>query len=226
MSIRQGHYKSRFRQPQPELSGYAEGHGERIWVFHQVRTHQIVYSHSHVLDAHKALKQIPFAGKKTRPAKIRKDLWRPLAVLEFPKGMGAVGRSVFAKLREFRRRHELEWEDDVYFEMRPDGNRRVLTRQQRGLKIHEQLPNAVADMAAVLSGIGKSNKMWLEAPPTKEAATEAGDAAGEGSESAAETSEGKLCQATIFWSNGIFKHHARDWTPNVIHGAMDDTMKD
>ncbi|CAI4219532.1 unnamed protein product [Parascedosporium putredinis] len=211
MSIRQGHYKSRFRQPQPELSGYAEGHGERIWVFHQVRTHQIVYSHSHVLDAHKALKQIPFAGKKTRPAKIRKDLWRPLAVLEFPKGMGAVGRSVFAKLREFRRRHELEWEDDVYFEMRPDGNRRVLTRQQRGLKIHEQLPNAVADMAAVLSGIGKSNKMWLEAPPRKRPQPRL---------------ETRRARATIFWSNGIFKHHARDWTPNVIHGAMDDTMKD
>ncbi|PKS12953.1 hypothetical protein jhhlp_000294 [Lomentospora prolificans] len=229
ISIRQGHYKARFRKPKPELTGYTEDHGEKIWVFHEVRSKQIVYSHSNVMNAHKALKQLPFAGKKTKPAKIRKDLWDVLAVVQFPRGQGEVGRSVFAKLREFRRRHELEWNDDMYFETRPDGNRRVLSRQERGKKIHEQLPNAVADIAAVLAGAGKSNKMWLEAPAeAKETTAEAveGEGVAEGNAAKGTAAEGpKLCAATVFWSNTVFRFHAKEWSPNVTHGLLDDKAK-
>lgn len=160
------------------------------------------------------MKQLPFAGKKTKPAKIRKDLWRHLALVQFPEGKGEVGRSVFAKLREFRKRHELEWDDDMFFEKREDGGKRVLTRQERGMKIREQVPNAVADLAAVLAGIGKSNKMWIE-----------GQA--EGVQDAAEGAEaqGKLHQATVYWSNDRFKAHAESWTPNVTHDLLESVAE-
>lgn len=124
--------------------------------------------------------------------------------------MGAVGQSVFAKLREFRRRHELEWDDSLFFAPREDGNgQRVLSRRERGLKIHEQKANAVADLAAVLAGAGKSNKMWLEN-------VEGGEAV----KGAVESEKGRLCPATVYWANGIDRHHATEWSPNVKHGLL------
>ncbi|SPO02750.1 uncharacterized protein DNG_05425 [Cephalotrichum gorgonifer] len=197
ISVRHGHWKPRYRKPQPELTGYPEGHGEKIWVFNELRSKLVVYSHTPVLDVYKAHQQIPFVGKKSKPSKIRKDLWRQLAMVEFPAGRGDVGQSVYAKLREFRRRHELEWDDSLYFEQTPKGGKRVLTRQERGKKVLEQKANAVADLAAVLAGSGKSNKV----------------VEGEG---------GELCEATIYWANAIDRHYATKWSPNVKHGLLPD----
>lgn len=39
----------RYRQPKPELTNFAEGHGEQIWIFNHIVTNQIVYSHTPVL---------------------------------------------------------------------------------------------------------------------------------------------------------------------------------
>lgn len=50
ISVRHGHYKPRYRKPQPEMTGYPEGHGEKIWIFSNVRSKQVVYSHDRVLD--------------------------------------------------------------------------------------------------------------------------------------------------------------------------------
>lgn len=57
------------------------------------------------------------------------------------------------KLREFRHRHELEWgwqAEELLSKSRRD----------RGVLIHNQRSNAVADIAAVLAGAGRGNKMW------------------------------------------------------------------
>jgi hypothetical protein len=50
ITVRYGHWRPRYRKPQPELTGYSEGHGEQIWLFDNVRSKQVVYSHSPVLD--------------------------------------------------------------------------------------------------------------------------------------------------------------------------------
>lgn len=152
-------------------------------------------------QVYKAFKQIPFTAKKAKPAKIRKDLWKQMALVQFPTGKGVVGQSVFAKLREFNRRHLLEWDDGLPYEYdEKKDTRRVVTRRERGKKILEQKANAVADLAAVLGGVGKSNKVKAEAQ-------------GEGG-------EGELCEATVYWANGLDRHHAVEWTRNVKHGLL------
>lgn len=126
-------------------------------------------------------------------------------MVEFPAGKGAVGQSVFAKLREFNRRHLLEWDDNLLFEdSDTTNNRKVLTRQERGKKILEQKENAIADLAAVLAGSGKSN--WVR-KEVKE-----GEAEGEAAP--------QLCEVTVYWANGMDRHHALAWSENVKHGLL------
>ena len=50
ISVRHGSSRPRYRKPKPELTGYPEGHGEKIWLFSNVRSKQVAYSHSDVLD--------------------------------------------------------------------------------------------------------------------------------------------------------------------------------
>lgn len=130
-------------------------------------------------------------------------------MVEFPAGKGTVGQSVFAKLREFNRRHLLEWDDNLLFEDSDTTNtRKVLTRQERGKKILEQKENAIADLAAVLAGSGKSNWIRQEVKEVKE-----GEAEGEGAAP-------RLCEATVYWANGMDRHHATAWSENVKHGLL------
>lgn len=107
-------------------------------------------------NSNKGLSQIPFTVKKQKPAELRKDYWAPLCLIEVPKGLGLVGRNVMQKLREFRHRHELEWGWQA---------REFLSksRRERGELIHNQRSNAIADIAAVLAGKGRGNRMWVEA---------------------------------------------------------------
>lgn len=101
---------------------------------------------------------MPYTGKKLVPAKLRKDYWEPMAMIQFPRMLGEVGRSVYHKLRELKKRHELEWGRDD-----PEEEQRMLnmSRHERGKAINDQRANVVADMAAVLGGYGKGNKMWM-----------------------------------------------------------------
>ena len=136
----------------------------------------------------KAMRQIPFNGKKLKPPSLRRDYWRPMALIQFPEGLGEVGRSVFHKMREFRVRHELSWENDEYLK---------LSKHERGIELNDQRANTVADMAAVLGGAGKGNKIWEESPVGKR--------------------EGKLHSATVFWDNAQDQAFAREWPSNVVH---------
>lgn len=169
---------------------------------------------------HHALKQLPFNGKKTKPAKLRKDYWSPLAIIEFPEGQGSVGRSVFQKLRELKHLHEVQWHDDVRYKTEKEYTKEELKRaqkakaegrepprllrtvKQRGWALNAQKKNAIADMAAVLSGFGPGNRMIA----------------------AGETGEGAkaLLPVTVNWANDQDRNYAEEWSGNVTHGLFEE----
>ncbi|ODA82603.1 hypothetical protein RJ55_01110 [Drechmeria coniospora] len=193
-----------------------DGHGERIWVFCHRRSEQIIYSFNDKLDGVHDLKQLPFNGKKTKPAKLRKDYWSPMAMIKFPQG--AIGRSVFQKLRELKHLHEVAWTDEFRYK-RPDefsaadkkkvaeekakgvDYRPVRSKAERGIALNAQKKNAIADMAVVLAGQGAGNKVV-----------------------ASESAEGErqLADVSVSWSNDLDKGYAESWSINVTHGLLDD----
>lgn len=67
---------------------------------------------------------------------------------------------MFQKLRELKQRHLLEWEDAALLDM---------SRRERGKALNDQRGNTVADLAAVLAGRGKGNRV---AVPKQEGAAE------------------------------------------------------
>lgn len=100
-------------------------------------------------------------------------------MIRFARGRGDVGRSVFQKLREFRKLHELSWGWQTAEFQR-------LSRRERGERIHNQKPNAIADIAAVLGGVGRGSLMWTTEPVAEPVAeTEAEAAAAPAEENAA-----------------------------------------
>jgi hypothetical protein len=163
------------------------------------------------------LKQIPFNGKKLKPSKLRKDFWRPLAMIQFPEGQGEVGQSVFQRLRECKKYHELSWDDSYLY---GDGGK-LLTRLERGAKLNNQKSNTIADMAAVLGGIGKGNKIWVKPTAEEVLDMEKEPATSEATEGEAETIDAGLVNATIWWANETDRNFASSWSPNVTHQLFD-----
>lgn len=164
-------------------------------------------------QATKMLRQLPFNGKKLKPSKFRKDYWRPMAMIQFPEGLGHVGRSVFHLMRELRKAHDLAWGDEM---LRDVESNRTLARQERGANLNTaQKANAIADLAAVLGGAGKGNKIRLEANKGAEAHEEIpADAA----------SVGGLLQTTVFWADELDKDHALEWPANVLHSSFRESV--
>lgn len=139
-----------------------------------------------------------------------------MAVVHFPPGHGAVGRSVYQKLRELKHLHEVAWPDEFRYK-RPDeftaddrkriaqekekgvAYRPVRSKQERGIALNAQRKNAIADMAAVLSGQGAGNKMV------------AGDSADHGP---------RLVDVSVSWANDQDKEYAEAWSANVKHGLL------
>ncbi|KAI3394165.1 hypothetical protein diail_3175 [Diaporthe ilicicola] len=243
VSIRHGHTVPKRKQPRPELTGFRRGLGEQIWVHHHIAQGMIIYTHEPELprDSHKGLSQIPYTVKKQKPAVLRRDYWEPLCLIEVPKGLGVVGRNVMQKLREFRRRHELQWGWQAEELLSK-------SRRERGQLIHNQRSNAIADIAAVLAGAGRGNKMWVEKPLSgdAEAAAEVrsqpeGAAAPENIDETAATADGEtppaksistrgpkattkppaktLVEAKVYWSNDLDRNWAREWSENVTHST-------
>ncbi|KAI9721161.1 MAG: hypothetical protein M1828_005268 [Chrysothrix sp. TS-e1954] len=114
-------------------------HGQYIFIYGHVRTNQIVYSLSRTLNNNKSLEQLPYLGKQTVPARIRKDFWKPLATVYFP--VAHQGLKAYRELREFRKRHEHEWNPE---------DLPGTTRKQWGRALRDQKANSIADLAAVL----------------------------------------------------------------------------
>ncbi|OAQ68134.1 transcriptional regulation of mitochondrial recombination domain-containing protein [Pochonia chlamydosporia 170] len=213
--LRQAH-----RGPKKEFQG-PQGHGEKIWVFRHRRSDQIVYSFDERLDGFHALKQMPFNGKKTKPAKLRKDYWSPMAMIKFPEGQGAIGRSVYQKLRELKHLHEVNWDDEFRYKSADEftavdkkkiadekakGNdyRPVRSKSERGVALNAQRTNSIADMAAVLAGQGHGN-----------AVAGAGEAT---------DGQNELVQVSISWANDQDKEYAESWSKNVTHGLFEQPV--
>ncbi|KAI4715382.1 hypothetical protein E4T48_08429 [Aureobasidium sp. EXF-10727] len=119
-------------------------HGRHLFVYHQIWTNQVVYSLERSMKNNQVLKQLTFAGKKTLPSALRKDLWRPLLTATFPSP--SQGLAAFRKLRELRMLHEHNWEH-------PDANaRKMPDKNLRAQIIMDQKANSIADLAWVLHG--------------------------------------------------------------------------
>ncbi|KAI4173874.1 MAG: hypothetical protein LQ343_002642 [Gyalolechia ehrenbergii] len=122
-------------------------HGTQIFFYNNIRTNQIIYSLTRTLNNNDSLKQLPFLGKKTVPARLRKDLWAPLCLVEFPRP--SEGLLAYRRLREFRRLHETSYPLSLI--TRP-GTRRILeSKKKRGKILMDQKANSIADLAAVLA---------------------------------------------------------------------------
>ncbi|KAI2630913.1 hypothetical protein GGR54DRAFT_627985 [Hypoxylon sp. NC1633] len=172
-------------------------HGEKIWIHTHFLNGMTVYSLDRILNSRKALRQIPYNGKKLKPVKLRKDYWRPLAMIQFPEGQAEVGRNVYMLMRECKTLHELSWGDNMFY----DEDGKPLTKHERGEKINSQKANTIADMAAVLGGRGKGNKMRRSATNSPE--------------------DGDLLNVVVWWMNDRDRGFARHWSPNVTHHYAD-----
>ena len=93
-----------------------------------------------------SIAQLPFLGKKTVPAKLRKDLWHPFFLCTFPSA--AAGLVAYRRLREFRRLHETNYPRSVVAD--PANPKCNLPKKKKGKVLMDQKANSVADLAAVL----------------------------------------------------------------------------
>ncbi|TVY26338.1 Uncharacterized protein LHYA1_G005436 [Lachnellula hyalina] len=200
--------------------------GRQIFVYNHLQRNHVVYSLTKTLKNHKSLRQIPFNGKKTVPRALRKDHWTPLATLTFPSP--TIGISALQRLREFRRRHELEWSVKSLFpnekertdylegayvaegkykglsEKQQGKKKNHVRRKMVGWKLMDQKPNSVADMAFVCSRL---------------------DAVEVGKEKGTRLGlhgEGTGAPVEVLWNNMLDAEYAETWSGNVVHGPMQD----
>ncbi|KAG5948298.1 hypothetical protein E4U59_000026 [Claviceps monticola] len=163
------------------------------------------------------MKQLPFNGKKSKPATLRKDYWSVMARIDLPKQQSAVGLSVYQKLRELKHLHEVCWGDEIMYKSHWEftdsqkatfARRKAVgifygitrTRAERAKALNRQKPNAIADMAVVLSGQGKGNKMALISY-----------------DDYLDKSQSQLLPVTIRWVRDSDKEFADSWSANVTH---------
>jgi hypothetical protein len=150
-----------------------------------------------------ALRQLPYNGKKTVPAGLRKDLWHPFATIEFPANASAAGLKTFQQLREYRTLHELSWPSELCLD--EDGKK--LSRPERGRKLCDQKANSVADMAAALKNV----TMREVAEKSK----------GDG---VVEKVLEPVVTAKISWMDILDAEYAESWPETVVHDKW-ETMR-
>ncbi|CAG8981792.1 hypothetical protein HYALB_00004735 [Hymenoscyphus albidus] len=178
--------------------------GQQIYVFYHLQKKNVVYSFERALHNAHALSQISFNGKKTVPAALRKDLWHPLATLTFPSSP-EIGRSVFQKLREYRRRHEQEWDPEDFVKKDDEGNHIPYRKQLR--QLGDQKANSIADIAAVLRRLSSSF------------ATESGEEEAKGKIGL--IGEGTGAKVEVKWSEIYDNAFAEKWSENVKHSVLE-----
>ncbi|CAG8960478.1 hypothetical protein HYFRA_00008197 [Hymenoscyphus fraxineus] len=178
--------------------------GQKIYVFYHLQKKNVVYSFTRALNNAHALSQISFNGKKTVPAALRKDLWHPLATLTFPSSP-EIGRSVFQKLREYRRRHEQEWDPEDFVKKDDQGNPIPYKKQLR--QLGDQKANSIADIAAVLRRLSSSF------------AEEAGEEEAKGKIGL--IGEGTGAKVEVKWSDIYDNAFAEKWSENVKHSVLE-----
>ncbi|KAL2048295.1 hypothetical protein N7G274_000206 [Stereocaulon virgatum] len=132
----------------PKLDVPIVNHGQYIYIYNNIRTNQVVYSLTRHLNNQDSLAQLPFIGKKTVPARLRKDLWTPFCMVYFPHPH--LGLAAYRKLREFRRLHELSYPREVITVKEGKYRGNLMDTKARGKALMDQKANSVADLAAVL----------------------------------------------------------------------------
>ena len=157
----------------------AQTHGTTIYAYSHVRTNQVVYSLTKIMRNGRVMGQLNqvYHGKKTVPAALRRDLWRPYWRVDFPSSPGGkeMGRLAFRRLRELSLQRQLEppdemvvtTEEDVekvkrkYSPAQIDGLIRqhkvklpivgqLLPKKMRARKLMDQKATSVADLALCL----------------------------------------------------------------------------
>lgn len=122
-------------------------------------------------------------------------------------------------MRELKHLHEVAWDNEFRYK-RPEeytaadrkrieeeekkGNknyRPIRTKEERGIALNAQKQNGIADMATVLSGAGRGNKIVLSED--------------------AESAEKKLLDIKVSWANDQDKEYAQEWSENVTHGLFE-----
>ena len=78
--------------------------------------------------------------------------------------------------------------------------RPIRSKQERGIALNRQKQNSIADMAAVLGGLGRGNKIITS-----------------------ESEEGvkELLGVTVNWANDQDKEYAEEWSSNVTHDLFE-----
>ncbi|KXJ97510.1 transcriptional regulation of mitochondrial recombination-domain-containing protein [Microdochium bolleyi] len=186
---------------------WPHGHGDRIWFFRHILDGLAIFSLKRQFKANKTMRTIPFNGKKLKPAKFRKDYWEPFAMVEFPQGQSLVGLSVFHMLREAQFLHSYSWDPSQPGLTRDPKTGKTYSKLERGRALNAaMMPNSVADIAAVLGGLGKGNKIWA-VQPTEDAPA------------------GVRIPATVYWADLSHKDHAAEWPDNVTHVDAKDMLR-
>lgn len=123
-------------------------YGQHIYMYRNIHTNQVVYSLTRHLNNNASIKQLPFLGKKTVPARLRKDMWLPFCQAEFQSPHA--GLEAYRKLREYRRLHETAYDRSIITETSGDHAGQLMTTKRRGKVLMDQKANSIADLAAVL----------------------------------------------------------------------------
>ncbi|RAH56149.1 hypothetical protein BO85DRAFT_424038 [Aspergillus piperis CBS 112811] len=144
-------------------------HGKNIFAYHNIRTNQVVYSLTRYLENNATLKQLLYHGKKTVPARLRKDMWVPYFSVHFNDSK--IGLRAYHLLREFSMQRQLSppkemititdaWIDqkrprdpkgaEDFLEKYKDKIGRIMPKHHRKRAVMDQKATSVADIAAVL----------------------------------------------------------------------------
>ncbi|KAL4802118.1 transcriptional regulation of mitochondrial recombination-domain-containing protein [Aspergillus unguis] len=145
-------------------------HGKNIFVYHNVRTNQVVYSLTRYLEKNNVLRQLVYHGKKTVPATLRKDMWVPYYSVHFKDSQ--VGLRAYHLLREFSMQRQLDPpremititekflnqkrprnpnEHEKFDEKFKDKIGWLMEKKDRARAVMDQKATSVADISAVLS---------------------------------------------------------------------------
>ncbi|KAL5343196.1 transcriptional regulation of mitochondrial recombination-domain-containing protein [Aspergillus crustosus] len=145
-------------------------HGKNIFVYHNIRTNQVVYSLTRYLEKNSVLRQLLYHGKKTVPATLRKDMWVPYYSVHFNDQK--VGLRAYHLLREFSLQRQLDppremiiITDKFLNQKRPRDPEQakkfdeeydnklgwLMKKKDRARAVMDQKATSVADISAVLA---------------------------------------------------------------------------
>ncbi|KAL4936658.1 hypothetical protein BDV06DRAFT_216496 [Aspergillus oleicola] len=145
-------------------------HGKNIFVYHNIRTNQVVYSLTRYLEKNNVLRQLLYHGKKTVPATLRKDMWVPYFSVHFTDSQ--IGLRAYHLLREFSMRRQLDppremitMTEEYLNQKRPKDPREaekfdeeygdkvgwIMQKKERARAVMDQKATSVADISAVIA---------------------------------------------------------------------------